>query len=109
MLLAHATFHIARYSLGYFEGIYHHVWKNAWRDWQQTTLLFLGPTALITLVGLRPLRDRWLPLATDHRLLSALRWLAAGLVGLIAAWLYLVRPGIFRPGNLSACLFSSFP
>ena len=101
-LLAHGAWHISRYSLGYFEGIYHHVWKNALRDWQQTTLMFLGPALLVALVGWGPLRARWLPLATDHRTLRAARLLAA--VGAILgwAWLYLVRPGILRPGNLGA-------
>ena len=101
-LLAHAAAHIARYSLGYFEGIYHHVWKNALRDWQQTTAMVLGPALLILLVGWRPLRDRWLPLATDPRLLRAARWGAALGATLVWTWLYLIRPGILRPGNLGA-------
>lgn len=101
-LLAHAAWHISRYSLGYFEGIYHHVWKNALRDWEQTALLFLGPTLLIALVGAGPLRARWLPLVADPRAQRAARWLAA--LGAVALWLflYVVRPGILRPGNLDA-------
>ncbi len=102
LLLTHAAIHIARYSLGYFEGIYHHVWKNALRDWQQTAVMFLGPTLLVALVGWRPLRDRWLPLATDPRLLRAARWGAALEAILIWIWLYLIRPGILRPGNFGA-------
>ena len=101
-LLAHATFHIARYSLGYFEGIYHHVWRNAVRDWQQTTVLFLGPALLIAIVGLRPLRDRWLPIIGDPRFLRAARWLIALGALAVIGWLYLVRPGIIRPDDLGA-------
>lgn len=102
LLLAHAAWHISRYSLGYFEGIYHHVWKNALRDWEQTAVMFLGPALLIAIVGWGPLRVRWLPLVADNRAQRAARWLAA--LGAVAvwAWLYLVRPGILRPGNLAA-------
>ncbi|HEY8601903.1 MAG TPA: hypothetical protein VIL85_25980, partial [Thermomicrobiales bacterium] len=69
LLLLHATFHIANFSLGYFEGIYHHVWKNAVRDWQQTGAMVLGPVLFIIALGLRPLRERWLPLVTARRTL----------------------------------------
>jgi hypothetical protein len=102
LLLAHGAWHISRYSLGYFEGIYHHVWKNALRDWEQTTVMFLGPALAIALLGWRPVRDRWLPLATDPRALGAARWLgiAAAVAG--GVWLYIVRPGILRPGNFGA-------
>ena len=100
IVLLHATFHIARYSLGYFEGIYHHVWKNAVRDWEQTTLLILGPALVIAALGLRPIRDRWLPLVTDARTLRAGRWLGAVGVILVGTWLYLLRPGIIRPDNI---------
>lgn len=101
LLLAHAAIHIARYSLGYFEGIYHHVWKNALRDWQQTTAMFLGPALLIAALGARPVRARWLPLLADPRARRAIRWGAAALAVLGWVALYLVRPGILRPGNLS--------
>jgi hypothetical protein len=99
LLLAHAGFHIARYSLGYFEGIYHHVWKNAVRDWKQTGALLLVPLAGLLLVGLRPIRARWLPLVVAPRTLHRARWLGA--IGSLAVggWLYLIRPGIVRPGN----------
>src|SRR5439155_5649724 len=60
LLLLHAAFHIARYALGYFEGIYHHVWLNAWRDRGRTALLLLGPLALVAALDLT--RGRWLPL-----------------------------------------------
>ena len=112
LLLAHATFHIARYSLGYFEGIYHHVWKNAVRDWEQTTLLVLGPTLLVALLGLRPVRARWLPLATDRRTLRAARWLGAAGVALAGTWLYLIRPGIVAsgaPGALAGYIGAPIP
>jgi len=102
IMLLHATFHIANYSLGYFEGIYHHVWKNAVRDWRQTSGLLLGPTVIIVVLGLRPLRERWLPLVTAQRTLRLGRWLGAFGVLLIGTWLYLIRPGIIRPGNLGA-------
>ena len=101
-LLAHATFHIARYSLGYFEGIYHHVWKNAVRDWPQTATLLLVPLAALLLVGLRPVRARWLPLVVAPRGLRLARWIGALGVLVIGAWLYLLRPGIIRPGDLGA-------
>jgi hypothetical protein len=100
IILAHATFHIARYSLGYFEGIYHHVWRNAVRDWEQTTILFLGPALLLLALGLRPLRARWLPLVTDARARRAARWLGALGILALGGWLYLIRPGIIQPSNL---------
>jgi hypothetical protein len=102
LLVAHGAWHISRYSLGYFEGIYHHVWRNALRDWEQTTVMFLGPALVVALLGWRPLRERWLPLATDPRTLRAARWLgiAAAVAG--CTWLYIVRPGILRPGNFGA-------
>ena len=102
LLLAHAGFHIARYSLGYFEGIYHHVWKNAVRDWPKTSALLLVPLAALVLVGLRPLRARWLPLVVAPRTLRLARWLGALGTLAIGGWLYLIRPGIIRPGNLGA-------
>jgi len=102
LLLAHASFHIARYSLGYFEGIYHHVWKNAVRDWKQTGALILMPLAGLLIVGLRPVRARWLPLVVAPRTLRLARWLGAVGSLAIGAWLYLIRPGIIRPGNLGA-------
>ena len=102
LLLAHATFHIARYSLGYFEGIYHHVWKNAVRDWKQTGVLLLMPLIGLLIVGLRPLRARWLPLVVAPRTLLLTRWLGAAGALAVGAWLYLIRPGIIRPGNLGA-------
>ncbi len=102
LLLTHAAFHIARYSLGYFEGIYHHVWLNAVRDWPQTTAMILGPILLLLLVGLRPLRARWLPLATDRRIQRLARRVGAATVLLAGAWLYLIRPGILASGTLAA-------
>jgi len=102
ILLAHASFHIARYSLGYFEGIYHHVWKNAVRDWRQTIALVLVPLIGLLVVGLRPIRARWLPLVVAPRTLRLARRLGAAGALAIGAWLYLVRPGIIRPGNLGA-------
>ncbi len=102
LLLAHASFHIARYSLGYFEGIYHHVWKNAVRDWKQTGVLLLVPLIGLLIVGLRPLRARWLPLVVAPRTLLLARWLGALGALAIGAWLYLIRPGIIRPGNPGA-------
>ncbi len=101
ILLVHATVHIAIYSLGYFEGIYHHVWKNALRDWQQTALLFLFPIAVIWLLGWAWLRDSWLPLLMQQRIQALIRWLAVIICGLLGIWLYLLRPGILRPDNLS--------
>ena len=101
-LLAHAAFHIARYSLGYFEGIYHHVWKNAVRDWPQTSLLLLVPLVALLLVGLRPIRARWLPLVVAPRGLRLARRLGALGALAVVGWLYLIRPGIIRPGNLGA-------
>lgn len=112
LLLAHATFHIARYSLGYFEGIYHHVWKNALRDWQQTALMVLGPTAIVALLGLRQVRARWLPLVTNRRLLRVTRWVGAAGVALVGAWLYLIRPGIIgggTPGALAGYIGAPVP
>ncbi len=101
-LLAHAAFHIARYSLGYFEGIYHHVWKNAVRDRWQTIALVLVPLIGLLLIGLHPVRARWLPLIVAQRPLRRARWLGAAGSLAIGAWLYLIRPGIIRPGNLGA-------
>lgn len=102
LLLAHASFHIARYSLGYFEGIYHHVWQNAVRDWPKTSALLLVPFAALLIIGLRPVRARWLPLITAPRTLRLARWLGAAGSLAVGAWLYLIRPGIIRPGNLGA-------
>jgi hypothetical protein len=102
LLLAHASFHIARYSLGYFEGIYHHVWKNAIRDWKQTAALLLVPLAGLLLIGLRPIRARWRPLIVAPRTLLIARWIGALGTLVVGAWLYLIRPGIIRPGNLGA-------
>jgi 4-amino-4-deoxy-L-arabinose transferase-like glycosyltransferase len=101
LLLAHATFHIVRYSLGYFEGIYHHVWLDAWHDRGRMALLVVGATALVAVVGLHSLRVRWLPLVTHNRTLALVRGVSATASVLIIVYLYFIRPGILGSATYS--------
>jgi hypothetical protein len=101
LLLTHATFHIARYSLGYFEGIYHHVWLDIWHDRVPMALLVAGAIALVVVAGLRPMRARWLPLVTHGRTLALAQWGAAAVSVLAIAYLYFVRPGIIGSARYS--------
>lgn len=96
LLLLHATVHIARYALGYFEGIYHHVWLNAWRDRGQTALILLGPLALVALLDRT--RPRWLPLVATEHAQRGLRWGAAAGTALGATYAYLIWPGLLEAG-----------
>ncbi|HEX5504060.1 MAG TPA: hypothetical protein VFW96_15645 [Thermomicrobiales bacterium] len=99
LLTAHAAFHIARYALGYFEGIYHHVWLDAWHDRYRMAAYLLAPIVLVAVLD--RLRGRWLPFVTDRRNQRWARRALAAAVALAAAYLYLVRPGILRPGALA--------
>ncbi len=107
VLLTHAAFHIWRYALGYFEGIYHHVWINAWRDRGQTALLILAPVALVA--ALDRTRRRWLPLLADPARLRAARLAAAGGIALAGLYGYLIWPGLLAPGTLAGYIGAPIP
>lgn len=98
LLLVHAILHIRRYALGYFEGIYHHVWLNAWRDWEQTAALLLAPVALLALLDRT--RGRWRPLVAGATARRRARLAAAAGVVLAGAYGYLVWPGLLQRGDV---------
>lgn len=107
LLLVQAAVHIQRYSLGYFEGVYHHVWLNAWRDWQQTIVLVLSPIALLGILDRT--RHHWLPRLHAHRTRLLVRRLAVLFISVGAAYLYLVWPGIFGSSTVEGYIGAPIP
>lgn len=96
ILFTHAVVHIRWFSLGYFEGIYHHVWLNAWRDRWQTLVLLVAPWLL--LVVAERTRRHWLPVLADPRARRRASAAAAACTAAALVYLYLIRPGLLWHG-----------